>query len=140
MNDSMPTMPNQCRSNDEEPTMLLPTVHRSDAYREITEARRKLDDERERQISARDTDRAPTAEGCQTCLIPLPGCVDFDCPQCIGRHIQQNMLRAVWGSYARMANAGRQHSILDEIMAEINRLDKVAQIALIKQSHKGEWA
>lgn len=139
-NNDMPILPNQRRPLHDDTPVLLPAVHRADAYREITEARRKLDDDRERQLSAGDTDRAPTAEGCQTCAMNLPGAITFSCPLCIARYIFANFTPQDWPVKAQQANAGQQYSILDDIMAEINRLDKLAQIALIKQSHKGEWA
>ena len=79
----MPILPNE-RGTLHDDTGMLPTpVHRADAYREIGEARRKLDDEREREIQAADTDRTKAA--CDCCATKLAGCYHMNCADCMER-------------------------------------------------------
>ena len=132
----MRILPNERRTHDES-GMLLPAVHRADAYREITEARRKLDEQRERELQAGDTDRAETA--CRTCIIPLPDAYDFNCTDCLARLIFKTRSRPQWTDAVQLADKGRSRSIAFELIMKLYAL-QLAEIEKAKSSHKGEFA
>ena len=135
----MPILPNERRPLHDDTGMLPAPVHRADAYREITAARLALDDKREREISAGDTDRAGQAEGCTTCAMNSAECIDWNCSICIARHMHAYVARERWPKYVELGDKGRGRSISAEIWADLKRRD-ILEIERIKQSHKGELA
>ena len=133
----MPILPNERRPLHDDTGMLPAPVHRADAYREITAARLALDDKREREISAGDTDRAKAA--CRTCIIPLPDAYDFNCTDCLARLIFKTRSRPQWTDAVQLADKGRSRSIAFELIMKLYAL-QLAEIEKAKSSHKGEFA